>query len=114
MADAANFTFLTIPAVNNLPWVKFRISLSGTIYTLHLRYNSRSQRWLIDINDSQDNQIISGLPILINRNVSGQYTTLSLPAGVIFATDDTNQDVQPTLLSFGLDHTLWYADPGST
>lgn len=65
-------------------------------------------RWMLDINDASDNQILSGIPVLIVRNLTGQYTTFAIPPGVFFATDDTNQDTQPTLLSFGTDHTLWY------
>lgn len=102
---------LTVPARNDLPWYKFKITLSSTIYTLHFRYNTRMQRWMLDVNDPSDNQIISGLPILIQRDVIGQYATFALPPGIIFATDDTNQDTQPTQFSFGTDHTLWYRDP---
>lgn len=103
--------FFTVPFRNDLPWYKFRITLSGVIYTLHVRYNVRMARWIMDVKDPSDNPILVGLPVLISRNITGQYPTLAIPAGVFFATDDTNKDVQPTLLSFGLDHTLWYEDP---
>lgn len=102
---------LVFPARNDLPWYKFRITLSGVIYTAHMRYNGRMARWILDINDSSDNPILVGIPVLIERNMTGQYVSLTLPPGIFFATDDTNQDNQPTILSFGLDHTLWYEDP---
>lgn len=104
-------TFLTIPARNDLPWYKFKITLSGVIFTLHFRYNTRMQRWIMDINDPSDNPILLGVPVLIVRNLTGQYVTLAIPEGLFFATDDTGQSTQPTQFSFGTDHTLWYQDP---
>lgn len=105
--------FLVVPARNDLPWYKFKISLSSVIYTLRFRYNTRMQRYIIDIGDSANNPIIVGLPLLINRDVNGQYVLTGLPVGTLFATDDTNLDTQPSRNSFGNDHTLFYADPDS-
>lgn len=104
-------TLFTIPVRNDLPFYKFRCTLSGTIFTLQMKFNTRMQRWIMDVNDANGNQIFSGVPILINYDLLGQYTTLQIPEGVIFALDDTNQDTQPTRFSFGLDHTLWYNSP---
>jgi hypothetical protein len=101
-------TLLTIPARNDLPWYKFKIALSGVQYTLHFRFNSRMNRWILDIRDASDNPIILGLPVLINRDMAGQYITFAIPPGIIYATDDTQTDTQPTQFSFGVDHTLWY------
>lgn len=104
-------TLLTIPARNDLPFYSFRCTLTGVIYTLQMKYNTRMQRWIMDINDSNGNQIFSGAPILIDLDIFGQYTTLAIPVGVIFAVDDTGQDAQPERFSFGLTNTLWYNDP---
>lgn len=101
--------FFTITINTKLPWQKFQITLSEVIYTLEFRYNGRMDRWMMNINDSSGNQILQGLPILVNRNLTGQYSTLSIPTGVFFATDDSGQGVQPSLNSFSVDHTLWYA-----
>ena len=104
-------TFFTIPVGNTLPWYKFKITLSGVIFTLSFRYNTRSSRWVMDILDPSGNQILCGLPVLIQRNVTSQYPTLAIPEGVFFSTDDTGNGLQPTIYSFGTDHTLWYEDP---
>jgi hypothetical protein len=78
---------------------------------LVFRYNSRMQRWILDINDSQNNQILSGVPILIGLDLTGQYLYLSIPPGVFLALDNTNQDTQPTVYSFGTTNSLYYQDP---
>jgi len=103
--------FLTIPARNDLPWYRFKITLSNVIYTLRFRFNTRSSRWILDIADASNNDILNGVPILIERDMAGQYVIPGLPVGLIFATDDTNQGTEPTRFSFGQDHTLWYGDP---
>lgn len=104
-------TFLLLPARNDIPWYTFKITLSGLIFTLRFRYNVRMQRWIMDIADASDQDIINGLPLLILRNLSGRFVLATLPPGIIFVTDDTNQGTQPTRYSFGTTHTLFYADP---
>lgn len=102
---------LTVPMRNDLPWYQFRCSFSSVIFSIHVRYNTRMQRFLMDICDPSDNPILVGIPVLIQRSLLTQFPTLSVPQGVMFCTDDTGQGNQPTQYSFGLDHTMFYVDP---
>lgn len=102
---------LTLPFRNDLPWYKFRTSFSGTNYLVHVRYNVRSNRYIMDLNDPSDNPILVGIPVLISRNLTGQYPTLSIPPGIFVAKDDSGKGTQPTQFSFGVDHTMFYIDP---
>jgi hypothetical protein len=104
-------SFFEVPLRNDLPNYSFRVTLSGVIYTLYLHYNVRMDRWIMDIQDASGNQILSGIALIINRNLTGQYRTLQIPTGVFFCTDETNKDTQPTLDSFGTNHSMWYSDP---
>lgn len=104
-------SIFTIPARNDIPSYKFRVTLSGVNYTLSFRYNGRMNRYILDINDASNNQILSGIPLLTQRSLIGQYRTLAVPVGVPFITDDTGKQTQPTQYSFGVDHTFWYVDP---
>ncbi len=101
-------SFEILPARNDLPWYRFKITLDDVIYTLKIRYNTRMQRWILDIADGSNVDLVTGLPILLERNIAGQYVFSGLPESVFFCTDDTNQGSQPTRLSFGVTHTLWY------
>lgn len=103
--------FYLVPTQQNLPWYRFATTLSNVQYTLRLRFNTRSQRWIMDIADAANTDILTGLPVLLGRDVNGQYVLAALPPGKFFATDDTGQAEQPTLQSFGLSHSLFYADP---
>lgn len=104
-------TFLTVPINTTLPNQKFRITLSGTIFTLEFIFNGRMGVWTMNINDSSGNQILQGMIILIERNLTSQYTTLAIPVGIFFATDDTGQEQEAGLNSWGIDHTFGYVDP---
>lgn len=101
------------PMRNDLPQYSFQITLTGVIYNFQIYFNGRMNRWILNINDSSGNQILSGVPVLIERNLTGQYGTLKIPAGVFLAADNTNQGTQPTQYSFGIDHSMYYIDPGA-
>jgi hypothetical protein len=82
--------------------------MSDVIFTIRMRYNTRMQRWILDIADPANATILAGLPLLVERNVAGQYVMAGLPDGTIFVSDNTNQDEQATRDSFGLTHSLLY------
>lgn len=104
-------TYISIPLKSDFPWYSFQTTLSGTLYTLTARYNVRSQRWMLDIGDASNNPILTGLPILVNRNINQQYVVSGAPVGYFFCVDNTQQENQPTRNSFGNTHELFYADP---
>lgn len=100
-----------MPMRNDIFNMKFKMTLSGTIFSLKVYFNVRMNRWLMNISDSQANQILVGVPILIQRSLTSQYPTLALPAGQFICTDDTGLGNQPTQYSFGQTNTLYYLDP---
>ncbi len=102
-------TFLTFPVNITYPWYRFRVTLSQVVYTIALRYNTRMSRWIMDISDASGNPIQVGLPVLIQRDIAGQYVTIGLPPGLIFALCDTAAPLtQPSRNSFGTTHTIFY------
>jgi hypothetical protein len=103
--------FLLIPARNDFPWYRFKITLSGVVYTLRFRYNLRMDRWILDIADPSNNPILIGLPVLLERDMTGQYVMAAIPPGTLFISDDTNKGSQPGRYAFGNTHTFFYADP---
>lgn len=100
-----------IPTSASQTWYVQTVTLSGVTYRLELRYNTRMQRWILNILDAGDTPILMGQPLLINRNLTGQYTQLSLPEGTMFCVDDSGNNLQPTLASFLIDHAIIYLDP---
>lgn len=112
MADPVTYAkYLKIPMSPTQHWYSFRIALSQAIYTLDIRYNIRVDRWILSIYDSAQNPIVMGLPLLVGRDIIGQYATLALPPGPLFCVDDSGKGLQPALSSFLLTHRFIYAEP---
>lgn len=103
-----------LPFSNDVPWYSFVVTLATVQYTFSMTYNTRMSRWILDIGDASGNLLLAGLPVLIDRNMNGQYFYLEIPQGTLFCVDDTNTDTEPTRLSFGLSNTGWYLDPSAT
>lgn len=104
-----------MPLGNDVPWYDFTIGLSGVQYQLTIRFNSRMERWLMDIASAGGTPLLSSVPLLIGRNLIGRFAAnAALPVGMFFVLDNTNSGAEPTRNSFGTTHTLWYQDPTGT
>ena len=108
-------TFYTIPVDSIFNWYTFNVTLSGVAYTLRFRFNTRSNRWIMDIADASNNDILNGMTMLINVDLTYNYRTAisKLPPGQFFVIDNTGKNNQPTQYSFGTTHSLVYGDPNS-
>lgn len=107
-------TTYTIPTSTSNPHYLQSVQLSGVTYQLEIRYNTRMQRWVLNLADSVGGPIVSGVVMLTQRNLLGQYTTLSVPPGVLFCYNATNSALQPSLSSFLVDTSFLYFDPAAT
>lgn len=104
-----------LPLGNDVPWYFFTIGLSGVQYTLRFRYNTRMNRWIMDVADAMNNDVITSIPLLILRTLADQFHYLTtFPVGTVFVLDTTNKDTQATRYSFGTDHSAYYLDPTGT
>jgi hypothetical protein len=101
-----------LPMFNDVPAFNYTIALSGSQYKLSWKYNTRMDRWFLDIMLANDTVILSGLVWLIGRDLTGQFAgQTNVPVGTFFCVDDTNQGTQPTRYSFPLNHSALYLDP---
>lgn len=103
-------SFFRVPLRNDLPFYSFRDTFSGVVYTLQLKYNTRMQRWILDLQDPAGNPILAGLVLVTRRSLTAQYGTYGVPPGIFFVVDNTGNDAQPTQFSFGNTHDLIYSD----
>jgi hypothetical protein len=68
------------------------------------------ERWLMDIGDSNGNDILIGIPMLSNLNMHGRYRTEGLPPGQFLVYDETGQNRNPTREEFGKTIKLLYKE----
>lgn len=102
-----------LPLAQDVPWFDFVITLSNVRYGMEARYNTRSERWHLDINDALQNPLVTGVPMLTGRSLCGQYTGSGLPPGDLVVIDTTNKGQPATLRSFLSTHVLLYIEPGT-
>lgn len=104
-------TFSVIPLDELSAWYEYDIVLDSVTYTLEIYYNTRADRWRLSIKDAVGNPLLSGIPLLVNRDLTGPYTYLDIPKWFFVVLDDKLLGREPGLQSFLLDHTLYYVEP---
>lgn len=101
-----------VPMRNDVPAYRFKIDFSGVIFTFRARFNTRMQRWVYDLADPSNNDILVGQKVLIRTAPVSQFVIPGLPAGVLIPEDNRNNvQGEPTRNSFGTTHSMLYVDP---
>lgn len=95
----------------SVPWYSLQATLDLVTYTLEFAFNSRGGYWVMNVNDINDNPILSGVKLMVRRNLTAPYHTLALPPGDFVVVDDLGDGSEAGLGSFLLDHTLFYVSP---
>lgn len=101
----------SLPLTQNLPWYAFNITIGEVTYVLEMRYNTRKDRWLLNILDATEQPILMGVPLLVERDLLASYQSLAIPPGYLFCSDRSGKGLQPGLGAFLTSHTLYYVDP---
>ena len=99
-----------MPLDQEVPWYEFSVTLEQVTYTFEISYNSRAARWRMSILDSAANPVLMGVPLMVNRDLTGPYHYLSIPPGGFCVLDASGTSTEATLSSFLLDHTLYYLE----
>lgn len=99
-------TNFLIPLVN-VPQT-FNIDLAGVTYNLTCRWNDSFEAgWLLDIADSAQNPIVSGLPLITGANVLAGLDYLGID-GTLFVFTNGDPNAVPTLDNLGIDSNLYF------
>lgn len=99
-----------IPVRSDIPAYKFQITLEGTVYTLNFHFNLRLDRWVMDINDVDEVNIVTGIPLLYGLPLTDRYKNEKLPLGKFVVTDETGDQRNPTRDALGEDFKLLYKE----
>jgi len=102
--------YLEIPIRTDIPAYQFQITLEGTVYTLHFHYNTRAERWVMDVNNVDDEPIVVGVPLLYGLPLLDRYQDERLPLGSFMILDETGEERNPTRDGFGSDFKLLYRE----
>lgn len=83
-----------IPIKETAPAFKIRIEISGVQYIFRFIWNNRSQTWVMDLYDANENPLATGINMVVNFPLLYTRRVEGLPNGVLilFDTKETNQE----------------------
>ena len=67
------------------------VQLSGRVYTLRGRWNTRSRTWVIDLDSGDGVRLLSGFRAVINFPLLPRWRTEQMPPGELFILDPNDR-----------------------
>jgi predicted Zn-dependent protease with MMP-like domain len=91
---------------------KMRLDIGGTYFTLHLKFNSVCNTWVMDINDTGDFTLLHGIPLVPGTDLLGQFRYMGigggLPMTVMTVAVGRSPDEIPIYENLGTDGHLYF------
>lgn len=88
----------------------FDISLNGTTYHFIVKWNDFSNCWELYIEDSMQNSILSGVPLVTGCDLLEQYEYLGI-GGALVVQSTNNPDLVPSYSTLGSTGNLFFIVP---
>ncbi len=98
-------TAYEIPLVANPQ--NFSIALGGVSYNLNVYWNVAGSVWCLDIADSLNNKILSGIPLVTGTDLLAPYAYLNF-GGKLIAQTDQDLTAPPTFDNLGTAGHLYF------
>lgn len=89
---------------------RFTITLAGVSYNMILRWNEPGQFWGLDILDQNDEDILTGVPLITGANLLEGYDYLNF-GGALTVSTDYDVGAPPTSSNLGSQSHLWFTTP---
>ncbi len=87
-----------------------RTALGDAVFVVTFRYNSRMDRWLVDVADANLKPLLYGIPILGAQGITSRFRGIipGVPKGFWAALDMTGAGRDPQEFTLGGDLPLLY------
>lgn len=85
---------------------QFNISLADTTYRMRLMWRDDAG-WVMDMQDSGGNPMISGIPLVTGIDLLAQYSFMGFGFGIYAMCDDVTQEY-PTKIDLGNGSHLYF------
>lgn len=84
---------------------------NGSIkFNFFLRFNTESSCWVLDIADSSNNSLVSGINLVCGTNLLEQYSYLKIGSAYLVKTDTSLTDDLPTEYDLGTKFVIVWGD----
>jgi len=82
--------------------------LAGVTYTLTSKWNDICSYWALDIADSNENPIVSNIPMITGTDCLAGLEYLGINGSIYVLTNGADPDDVPTLVNLGVDSNLYF------
>lgn len=86
---------------------RFACELAGATYNLQIVWNAKSNCWVLDINDADNEPLMRGIPLVTGLDLLQQYAYFEL-GGFMLTMTDAAPDVPPTYQNLGGSGHLYF------
>ena len=97
-----------IPLKSDNAWFTQRVTLDDTDYILSFIWNEREEKWIISILDSQQNDIVRGIPLNESVDLFHRFKDARLPEGILILFDGENKHAECDRTGLGDRWKLFY------
>jgi|SRR5215471_208730 len=91
---------------------KMTLMMGNAQYTMHFRFNRITDTWILDVNDSADNGLVHGIPLVTGVDLFGQLRYLGIGGGVpmivMTIAVGRSPDEIPTYENLGIDSHVYF------
>lgn len=87
-------TILEIPIIYNESRFEIRTSLDDVEYVLYFYWNSRAQLWNLDFKDANNEALVNGIVLTVDREVLSQFVKIGMPSGKLVLFDTSLKHVE--------------------
>lgn len=92
---------LQLPTRKDLFGYEQSIEIENTTYFFVFKFNRRMDRWQIDIQDQNKVDLVSGVPLLTNVDITKQVRYLAIPKGYFLVFDTEGDAINPSQKDLG-------------
>lgn len=97
-----------IPFINEDGNQEFDITLDEVVYRLRFTYNSRLNKWAMDILSVNGTELLCGVLMVLGVDFLAQYVSKNLPSGKMYLVNLVDGITEANETSFGVDVRLYY------
>ena len=102
---------LQLPVSSDRASYEFKITIENVKYTFAFRFNSRADRWIMDIKTGGGVMLVAGLPLLIGVDLLAQFKDAKeIPQGNLFLVNLFDQNESPGRDDLGNNVLLMYQE----
>lgn len=100
----------TLPLDNDVPSYDFNTDLDGGRFRFVFRYNSRIDRWVFDVYDSDENPVQQGVPLTSDSRLLRQNVNSNKYLGTLACINTEGTGLDATRFNIGVDVKMLYSE----